>query len=167
MKFIKTVLAATALTAFAATAQAQDSGTYANLGVQTYEFDTYNVVGRLGYNFTENFGLEGEGSVGVIGQDETDDEFGVDTRWSLGGYLVGRVPVSEQIEFFARAGYTAVNVEVEGFGDTASETLDGFAVGGGLQFNFDAQNGVRLGYTYNDGDGLEADVIDVSYVRKF
>lgn len=167
MKFIKVILSATALTAFAATAQAQDTGTHANLGVQTYEFDTYNVVGRLGFNFNENFGVEGEGSIGVAGQDETVDEFGVDTQWSLGGYLVGRVPVSEQFDLFARAGYTAVNIEIEGFGETASDTLDGFAIGGGIQYNLDVQNGIRLGYTYNDGDGLEADVIDLVYVRKF
>ena len=167
MKFIKAILAATAVTTFAASAQAQDTSVYINAGVQTFEFDTYNIVGRLGYNFSENFGVEGEGSVGVSGQDETETRFGVDTEWSLGGYLVGRYPVSDQFDLFARAGYVAVRLEVEGFGDTDNITADGFAVGGGIQYNFDEQNGVRLGYTYNDGDGLEADVIDLVYVRKF
>lgn len=165
MKFLKIAIAATAISAFAASAQAQDSNTYINLGAQTYEFDTYNVVGRVGYNFTENFGVEGEGSFGIIGEEEAG--FDVDTKWSLGGYLVGRVPVSEQFDLFARAGYTTVNVEVEFDGENADENFDGFAIGGGLQYNFDEFNGVRLGYTYNDGDGIEADVIDLVYVRKF
>lgn len=165
MKFLKAALAATALTAFAASAQAQDSNVYINAGVQTFEFDTYNVVGRVGYNFTENFGIEGEGSIGVIGDDVDGIDF--DTKWSLGGYLVGRVPVSEQFDLFARAGYTTVNVEAEFQGESDDENFDGFAVGGGIQYNFNAMNGVRLGYTYNDGDGIEADVIDLVYVRKF
>ena len=48
-----------------------------------------------------------------------------------------------------------------------SEDLDGFAIGGGVQYNWDELNGVRLGYTYNEADGADADVIDLSYVRKF
>ena len=167
MKFLKTALVATAISAFAASAHAQDSGVYINAGVQTFEFDTYNIVGRVGYNFSKNFGVEGEGSFGVSGQSETDEQIGADTDWSLGGYIVGRIPVSEQFELFSRLGYTAVRVELEAFGQSEGLTADGFAVGGGIQYNFSAQNGVRLGYTYNDGDGLEADVIDLSYVRKF
>ena len=166
MKFLKIALVASAISAFAVSAQAQDSSVYINAGVQTYEFDTYNIVGRLGYNFTENFGVEGEGSFGISG-DEIDG-VDVDTDWSLGAYLVGRYPVSEQFDLFVRGGYTAVRVEAEGFGDSFEDTVDGFAIGGGIQYNFDANNGVRLGYTYNDGDdGFEADVIDVVYVRKF
>jgi len=162
MKFLKTALVMTALAGFTSTAAAQDSGTYVNLGVKTYEFDTYNILGRVGYNFSENFGIEGEGSFGVIGNDDAGID--VDTRWDLGAYVIGRLPVSEQFDLFARAGYSTVNIDVEGLGDIDA---DGFAVGGGIQYNLDDQNGLRLGYTYNDGDGLNADVIDLSYVRKF
>lgn len=162
MKFLKIALATAAIAGFASTASAQDTGTYVNLGVKTYEFDTYNILGRLGYNFSENFGVEAEGSFGIIGNDDAGID--VDTRWDLGAYVIGRIPVSEQFDLFARAGYATVNIDVEGLGDI---DVDGFAVGGGIQYNFDGQNGVRLGYTYNDGDGLNADVIDLSYVRKF
>jgi len=103
MKFLKATLTATALTAFAMSAQAQDSGAYVNVGVETFEFDTYNILGRVGYNFAEYFGVEGEGSFGVIGT----EEFGVDvdTDWSLGGYFVGRYPLGESFEIFGRVGY--------------------------------------------------------------
>jgi hypothetical protein len=65
MKYLNLILAAITITAFSATAQAQDSGAYGTIGVSSYDFDTYNVTGRLGYNFNQFFGVEGEGSLGV------------------------------------------------------------------------------------------------------
>lgn len=169
MKFLKAALAATAIAAFATSAQAQDSSTYINVGVQTFEFDTYNVVGRLGYNFSENFGVEGEASIGVIGTDE--EFFGetvdISTPFSFGGYLVARYPVSDQFDFFGRVGYSSVKVKAEFDGESESESADGLAFGGGIQYNFDDASGLRLGYTSADFDGGNADVVDLSYVRKF
>lgn len=162
MKLFKAALIATIFTGFATTAQAQDSGTYVNFGVKTYEFDTYNLMARLGYNFTENLGIEVEGSVGIIGKEEAG--FDVDSKWDLGAYVIGYIPLSEQVELFGRVGYTTVNFDVNGVAD---QDFDGFAAGGGLQYNFDSTNALRLGYTYNDADDLGADVIDLSYVRKF
>ena len=169
MKFLKIALATAAVAGFASTAASQDSGVYVNAGVKTYEFDTYNILGRVGYNFSENFGVEAEGSFGISGDSETvfGEEVDFDTNWDLGAYVVGRYPVTENFDFFARAGYTTVEVEVSSGNVSDTEDLDGFAVGGGVQYNWDEQNGVRLGYTYNDGDGASADVIDLSYVRKF
>jgi len=43
----------------------------------------------------------------------------------------------------------------------------GIAYGGGIQYNFDEANGLRLGYTANDVDVGTADVLDLTYVRKF
>ena len=169
MKFLKIALATAVLSSFASAASAQDTGTYVNVGVKTYEFDTYNILGRVGYNFSENFGVEAEGSFGIAGDsfDDFGDEIDVDTNWDLGAYIVGRYPVTESFDIFARAGYSTVEVEVSSGNLSESENFDGFAVGGGVQYNWDEQNGVRLGYTYNDGDGASADVIDLSYVRKF
>ena len=165
MKFIKAILAATAVTTFATSAHAQDSNVYINAGVQTFEFDTYNILGRVGYNFNEYFGVAGEASIGISG-DEVDG-IDVDTPYSFGGYLTGRYPVAEQFDIFARVGYTVINVEADDGFDEIDADLDGFAVGAGIQYNFDEQNGVRLGYTYNDADGADVDVIDLVYVRRF
>jgi len=169
MKFFKIALATAVIAGFTSTASAQDSGIYGNVGVKTYEFDTYNILGRLGYNLSNNFGVEAEGSFGITG--ENDNIFGtdveVDTNWDLGAYIVSRYPVSNNFELFARAGYSVVEVEVSSGNQSDSANLDGFAVGGGLQYNLDQQNGIRLGYTYNEGDGLDASVVDISYARKF
>lgn len=159
---------------FAGAAQAQDyqspdSGAYGTLGASTYEFDTYNATGRLGYNFNQYFGVEGEGSVGVIGDDSNGVE--TDTEWDLGAYAVGRLPVTESLDAFVRGGYSVVSVEVETAGAKFQDEADGIAVGGGLQYNLDARSGIRAGYTYKDGEiagaDIEADVWDISYVRKF
>ncbi|RKQ69071.1 opacity protein-like surface antigen [Litorimonas taeanensis] len=169
MKFLKTTIATLALTGFAGQAMAQDTGAYGTLGVSTYEFDTYNITGRLGYNLNEYFGIEGEGSIGVIGEDDNGVE--VDTEWDLGAYAVARLPLSNQFEAFVRGGYTVVSVEATVAGVTDSDEVDGYAVGGGVQYNLNDRSGLRLGYTYKDGDlngvDLDADVWDVSYVRKF
>ncbi len=166
MKILKVTLATAAVAAFTVSAaQAQDSGAYINVGVQTFEFETYNVVGRVGYDISKNFGIEGEGSFGVIGTEENGVD--IDTPYSLGGYILGRLPVGEQFDLFARVGYTVVNIEGEGFGQQESLTLDGVAGGIGVQYNFDESNGLRLGYTAADLDGNGGDIIDLVYVRKF
>ena len=166
MKFLKATLAATAVTAFAMSAQAQDSNVYVNVGVQSYQFDTYNVLGRVGYNFGEYFGVEGEGSVGFAG--ETEDGIDFDTTYALGGFLIGKYPLSDQFDVFGRVGYTTTRLKADNGFDSDSENFEGVAVGGGLQYNF-GDNGIRLGYTYQDlNGGLEdTDVYDISYVRRF
>jgi opacity protein-like surface antigen len=81
------------------------------------------------------------------------------------------MPLGEDFEAFVRGGYSFVNVDVRAGADIGSKDVDGFAVGGGLQFNLDSQSGIRAGYTYKDmnigGTVVESDVWDVSYVRKF
>ncbi len=167
MKVVKIIALGITALGVSVVAQAQDSNAYVNLGVKTYEFDTYNVMGRLGYNVSKNFGIEAEGSIGII-DDELISGVDLETQWDLGAYVVGRVPVSKKLDLFARAGYTTVNIHVEGTGvQTADFNADGFAVGGGLQYNISDLNGIRIGYTYNEADGLDADVIDLSFVRKF
>ncbi len=169
MKFLKIALATAVVAGFASTASAQDTGAYGNVGVKTYEFDTYNVLGRLGYNFSEYLGVEAEGSFGLSGTSETvfGEEIDVDTNWDIGAYLISRWGVTDNFDIFLRGGYSVVEIEASAAGVSESDNFDGFAVGGGVQYNWDEQNGVRLGYTYNDVDGGGADVIDLSYVRKF
>ena len=160
MTIFKTLLASAALLGTATAAAAQvapaDPAPYVTIGAEALDFDgvSGNAVGRVGYSWGY-FGVEGEGRLGLI---EDSDEFKID--YGLAAYGVGRIPVSQQFDVFARAGYHYTDTE---FGDA-----DGFAFGGGAQFNFGPEfaNGIRLEYT-NLSDGGSVDVYGASYVRRF
>ena len=171
MKFLKTTLIAMAISTFAMSAQAQDTGVYVNLGAQTIEFDTGNVLGRIGYNFNEYFGVEAEGSIGVFG--DSGDGLEIDVPYTVGGFAIAKYPITKKFDIFGRVGYSFANLEAEGFGEDLDLNIDGIGFGGGVQYSFDGSNGIRLGYTYQtfgDDSNVEvgdASVIDLSYVHKF
>ena len=160
MTIFKTLLASAALLGTATAASAQvapaDPAPYVNIGVEALDFAgaSGNIVGRVGYSWGY-FGVEGEGRVGVI-----DDNDGFKIDYGIAGYGIGRVPVSDSFDVFARAGYHYTDA---GFGDA-----DGFAFGGGGQFNFgpEKQNGIRVEYTNLD-DGGSADVYSIAFARRF
>lgn len=174
MKTLKIVLAATALTGFAASAQAQDTGAYLNLGAEAVEFDSYNVTGRLGYAFNENFSVEGQASFGVIDDEIAGFDVGVDN--SFAAYVRGSLPLSEQFSLFAKGGYHFTKFGVDGNGLDESLDVDGFAFGGGVEYMFDDLNGLRADVTFLDSDddninGADlsgtAETYAITYVRKF
>lgn len=174
MKFMKIALAATALTGFAASAQAQDTGAYINLGAEAVEFDSYNVTARLGYQFSENFSVEGQGSLGVIDDDVAGFDVGVDN--SFAAYVRGSLPLGEQFSVFAKGGYHFTQFGVDGNGVDESLDIDGFAFGGGVEYMFDDVNGLRADVTFLDSDddtinGVDfsgtAETYAITYVRKF
>ena len=169
MKIFKILIAATALTGFAGVAQAQDTGAYVGIGATTYEFDTVGIDGKLGYNFNEYFGVEGQGILGVSSDTETigTTEIKAKVDYTVGAFGVVRMPVAEQFEIFGRAGYHQTGVSLETNGVEIEGDVDGFAVGGGAQFNLDPMSGIRAEYTYLDGDGANLDTFSIGYVRKF
>lgn len=112
------------------------------------------LTGRVGVGFGEHFAVEGEGSVGV-----TKDN-GVKLDSELGVFGVGKLPVSQNINLFARAGYS--RIETSPGGDD-----DGFAYGAGAEFNLTDKDGIRAGWTRHDYDAGDVDAWDISYVRRF
>lgn len=170
MKFLKMALATTAIAAFASTASAQDSGAYVNIGVDAIEFDAYTASVKLGYNFTEYFGVEGQAGFGIIDQEVGNVDVGVDNTFA--GFGIARFPVSESFELFARVGYHATKFGVSGAISGDLDT-DGLAAGvGGQYFYNGGPNGLRVEYTALDIDSSQGnlgggDVVSASYVRKF
>lgn len=163
MKTLLIAASAAALTLAAPALAHAESSVYGNIGYANVDLDPVNlgvVQGRLGVDVTPNFAIEGEAAFGIA-----DDEIlgvSVELSHSFGIFLVGKVPVSETVDLFARAGFSSAEVDVAG--TTGSE--DGAAYGVGAQMFFTENDGVRLDYTRYDYGG-DANVWAVSYVRKF
>lgn len=164
MKLNKFAVATVAALAFSGVANAQDSNTYGAIGVTSYDFETYGVDAKFGFNFSENFGVEAQGVLGLTSQEEA----GVDVKidYTIGAFAVGRLPLSEQVDVFVRAGYHSTGVTAEANNVSASATASGYALGTGIQFNLDDANGIRAEYTVLDDDG-GLDTFTLSYVRNF
>jgi outer membrane immunogenic protein len=170
-------LAILAVTAFASAPSFAQTATASNpLVGRTYvsggydhtqtaaKINTGTVSGRVGYNFTPNFGVEGQGGIGV----NSDRLLGVEarTRGTLGAFAVASAPVAERLSLIGRAGYVHTWAEAKSGAVKVRGDDGSFAVGAGAQYMVDDANGIRADYTrYTEGKG--ADGFAVSYVRKF
>lgn len=166
MKFA--MLAAAAAVALAPVATAE--GLYGDLNYSFISSDEDGVdvnlgaiVAHAGYAFTPNFAVEGELGFGV--NDDEFDVLGADVSVGLnyvaGIYGVGILPVSEQINLFARAGLVQAELEAEAsFGGAAASESDsegGYAIGLGGSYNFNEKAYLRADYTRYDIDESEVD----------
>lgn len=175
MNFAKIAAATAAIALLSGTAMAQDTGAYVGVGVDAVEFDSYNVSAKVGYNFSEFFGVESQGGFGVIDDEETfggvTAKAGVD--YYLSAFVTGRIPASESFELIGRVGYYFGEIGGSVGNTSATADIDGFAAGVGGQFNFgaDKKSGIRAEYTYLDADsnGISGngDLYTLSYIRKF
>lgn len=157
---MKLGIALVALAAIAAptamTASAQQANVYLNGGythLDTNGPDLGALTGRVGVGFGQNFAVEGEASLGVK------DSRGVELDNQLGLFGVGKLPINDRFDIFARAGVS--RTEVSPGGDQ-----DGFAYGVGANMYFTDKDGVRLDVTRHDYAG-KLDSASVSYVRRF
>lgn len=182
MTLTKIILGASAAALLSAPALAQSSGSgaYVNLGADAFEFDSYALSGKVGYDFNDYLGAEAQAGFGVGGDDDArfDDILqGSRVQGSVSSEIDNFVaafarlkfPVSDRVEVFARGGYhfTQAGFETSDFIVTTggtSQTIvatednidyDGFALGAGAQFMLDDLNGVRLDYTFYDVEEIE------------
>lgn len=174
---LRTLVSASAIALAAASASFADSGDFTwSAGYSAIEVsdsgqsaDVGAVTFRGGYEFTRYFGFEGQLDVGVGDDTIVVAATPVDVELNYAASLFGiaRAPVSENINLFARAGYTAADFEASAPGVTVTSDTDGWAYGVGAEMFFDARNGFRAGYTHHDFDSSDADVWSISYVRRF
>ena len=129
------------------------------------------VTGRLGYDFTRNLGIEGEASVGVRDEDITiaGVRGSLKHDWDAAAYVVGKVPVSENLELFGRLGYGTTSIKADVAGFSAREDGESINYGAGANWFFDGRNGLRADWTRRDfrDDGGEIDAYGLSFVRRF
>lgn len=113
------------------------------------------VGGTIGYNFQAPgsiwvFGIEGEGAAADI---QTDIP-GFRARIDAFGSIRGRVGIAAgNVLFYATGGYALANLEERDFfGTTQSQTHDGYAVGGGIEYAFNPNWSLKAEYLYMDFD---------------
>ncbi|WP_370235254.1 MULTISPECIES: porin family protein [Henriciella] len=170
----KTLTAAAIAAVLATPAFAQ--GWYADVGYQTLGFDEDEIdvdlgaiTGHFGYQLNQNFALEGELGVGV--KEESFDVLGTDVdvelSYLVGAYVRGQVPVSEQLNLFARVGVVNAELSVEGGGFSESDSETGIGYGAGAEFMFNSTFGIRGDYTRYDIDDAEADAFMIGAVFKY
>jgi len=169
MKFLKLALVTATIAGFASTASAQDGNAYVNIGVDAVEFDAYTLSGKVGYKFTDMFAVEGQAAIGIIDNEETiqgiSAKAGVDS--SFGAFGVLRIPTGEGLNFLVRGGYHFTQLSASAGTADINVDTDGIALGVGSEYSWDGLNGLRLEYTYLDGNGGGSDVVSLSYVRSF
>ncbi|RYY23723.1 MAG: porin family protein [Sphingomonadales bacterium] len=176
---IKTAIAASTLVLIAlpAAGQTQDeTRLYGSLGysaVETDQADLGAVTARLGYKFLPYVGVEGEASFGVKGEGYDVSIGGssgeIELKHDVAAYAVAFLPVGENFEVFARAGYGTTAIEASAGGVTARGDGESFNYGVGATAFF-RNDGLRVDWTrrdFTDDNGGEADVWSVSYVRRF
>lgn len=172
------IAASVAAAAMAAAVPAAAQVTYyGNLGysfIQAEDLDVNlgAIGGKVGARFNPYLGAEAEAAFGV------DDDSArvlnvpvkVELKHAVAAYVVGFVPVSENLELFGRLGYGSAKVKASALGASASDDGAAWNLGAGAQYFFTANDGVRGEYLksgVSGDDGLEADVWSLSYVRRF
>jgi outer membrane immunogenic protein len=148
---IMAAVAAAAL--FAAPGMASAQNWYAGAGYTQYDFsdadaEVGGITGRVGYNFTQNFGVEGEATFGV------DDDDGVELDNAVGAYAVGRIPLGNTFGLHGRVGYQNIELDTP----TGGVEDDGVSYGAGVSWQATPGLGIRADYTRFEGDE-DADAI--------
>ncbi|MBX3481178.1 MAG: porin family protein [Caulobacter sp.] len=169
------IAASLATLAVAAPAMAQDMTPtgYGTIGYAHGDYEGLDVgviEGRIGARFGQYLGVEGELGGGVKGDTVNilGTNYDADLTYSVAGYGVGYLPVNPNFDLFARVGYGKSELDISGpFGGKTSANSWNYGVGG--QYFFTDKDGIRADYTRHDFDDNQgnADVVSVSYVRKF
>ncbi|MEQ8558652.1 MAG: outer membrane beta-barrel protein [Henriciella sp.] len=201
--------AAGAMTVAAGAAQAQgygneDNGFYLQGGYSYLDIkpdgadsgvDTSAITARAGYQFNQNFSIEGDITSGIddgefdYNVDEDDFNFDdnndgdfEDTIAASGdiglNYLVGiygkaSMPVTEQFDVFARAGYAYIDLDATlttpGGTDiaTVEDSADGAALGAGAEFDLTESWVIRGDYTWYGFDETDTHAAMISAGYKF
>ena len=176
----KTILVTTlalAATAFAAGAHAGDTlqiGTYGKVGVSSADYGEKFTALNLGYgiDLSPHVALEADANFGLSDKTMNVNGFDVKTKlnYDLGAFVVGKLPLSPNVNLTGRLGYMTAKVQASAGGYKASDTVSGAAIGIGLTcFPHGGKNGFSIDAThanYGSKNGT-ANIYQVSYIRRF
>lgn len=156
---------------------------YGNLGGIAYDVgeDNFGVVTRLGYQSPYYIGAEVEGTLGVsdIKTQNGADSIKGGVDYSVAAFALARLPLGERFSVHARGGYHVSKIGAQLDDGTSvvsgSESFDGFAYGGGAEFNLSPKTSMRVDYTryeldaqtINSFDAATSDSVSWAIARKF
>ena len=169
---------------------ADDQGFYAGAGIgelsvdfegdldeSPLSFDDGDTAFRVfgGWQFNENFGLEGGYIDGGTASEQLNFEgFDVDVDIGVTGFdlmLRGILPLGESFFAFAQVGgiFWDADFKVSSDGGSESDDVRGedLAYGAGFGFNFGENAGVRLDYTFYDIAEADVEALMASIFWKF
>jgi hypothetical protein len=133
-----------------------DGGAFAEFGVATARFGVKS--GYVGAEVETGFGVAGSNNSGIK----------TSLRYTVSGYVVGTLPITERAQLLARAGYGTTRVKASAGGFSISDNVESFNFGGGAIVSFTEQDHLRAEYTRYDTEGAGgADSFSIAYVRKF
>ncbi len=176
-KFVLTTALSLAMAALAVSAHAAAPASqgYFQAGVASAKLDseTFSAVHlNAGVDVNKYLALEAGGDVGLSGKTYNYNGANVKIRfdYDFGAYVVGKLPVSSNVDLLGRVGY----IRVQGSGAYQSNKVavgdSGVAYGVGLRyFPNGGNNGVSADLTHYDlgKNSSDGDLINISYVRRF
>jgi hypothetical protein len=167
MKLLSAAVAAACVLATPALAAAAQP-VYGSIGVTRIDADQdlgfTALTARVGTRFVKYIGAEAEFTQG-FGSSKASDGTKVSLRHDYAAYLINAIPITDNVDVYARLGYGVTKVSVKDAG--GYDSYEGLRYGAGIQAFFDDANGVRVDYTRLDNSQINADTYSVSYVRKF
>lgn len=171
-KTVSTLAIVAALGAQAASAQAAEAASkvYVQGGasVVRVEDENFGVLNATaGYAFNRHVAVEGETAFGV--QDKKIDGIKAKVDYTLGAYVVGSLPVSENVDLIGRVGAVKGQIKVK-LNNNISASLDDSSVAYGVGVRYfpnGGLNGLRADLTKYDFDDADVKAVQVSYVRRF
>ncbi|MEM7730035.1 MAG: porin family protein, partial [Pseudomonadota bacterium] len=150
---------------------------YGSIGATLYDLDsdTAGVQGRFGYQFTPLFGVEGEGSIGVLDDETTVGATTTENsiNYQVAGFGLAKLPIGNRFSVHARGGYHTTEAETKTTVGAATNTVkadsDGFAYGAGAEYRITPVDSLRLDNTHYDihGPNNNLDTVSMAYQRLF
>ena len=158
---------------------AEDDSVVDGITVSADDASLTAFYGRLGYQVSENFSLEGRLGLGV-GDDTVDitltDSNGnsaivdgeLELKHLIGAYIRVGAPTSNAFYPYAIAGITQVKLDATVGAVTVSDSESDFSFGVGADFGDADSGGFNIEYmNYYDDDGASVKGFSIGYVSRF
>lgn len=164
--FLSALIALSSGGAFAET----NNGFYLGAGVGEVDIDTDGFDDPTGFEFIAGFNINENFSLEASYIDFGDASDNVPPSWeieadSIAFGVLGKIPLSSNLELFAKLGYHSWDAEIseDGFGSFGDDDGSDIFYGVGATYNF--ENGLGLGIRYNSYSfDVENDDSDVSMI---